>query len=103
LIPELAFLVGIGLGRELPGGLLQLLYQTTGLAGHDDELATEQFVGLHRFPAVETGIGAGEDLHHYGRQRLKNGAQVRGNLRTAGPVAVAQLSGNELAGLRDKG
>src|SRR5207253_4299650 len=61
LIAEFALLIGVGLARGLPISVLQLFQQTRRLARHDDEVRLRLFVGLHRLPTIETGIGSRED------------------------------------------
>src|SRR5204863_2319747 len=57
LIREFTFLIGIGLLRRLPFGLLQFLHEPIRFARTDDELAVSRLVGLDRLPAVKTRIG----------------------------------------------
>jgi len=69
--------------------LAQLLDQPRRLARRDHELDKEFFVGLHRFSAVESRIGAAENLLH-ARRRAAHTSDMIANLFAAGPIAVAQ-------------
>jgi hypothetical protein len=57
LIVEFTLCVAIGLGRQLPLGMAQLLDQPGSLARRDREPRVEFFAGFDGFPAVEPGIG----------------------------------------------
>jgi hypothetical protein len=61
LIPEFALFIGVRVARGLPVSGLQLFQQTCRLARHDDEVRLGFFVGLHRLPTIESGIGPRED------------------------------------------
>src|SRR4029434_7207881 len=91
LITKFALTIGIGTRAPLPLRRLQLIHQTGGLLGRDDELHAPLLIGLHRIPAVEARIGAGIDRLYLRRQGRAYASQVPGDLRACGPIPVAQL------------
>src|SRR5208337_3148446 len=102
VIAEFALLLGVGLGRGLPVGGLQLFQQTRGLAGHDDEVRLGFLVGLHGLPTIETGIGPGENLLDTLGQGRDHTAEMARDLFPIGPIAIAQFSSNVLVRFRYK-
>src|SRR5262249_46525587 len=103
LIPELALLVGIGLGRGLPVRLLQLLQQRSGLARHEDEASLSFLIRCHGIPAVEASIGTSENLAHASGQSRENTLQVAHDLLPSRSISIAQFPSHILAGLRQEG
>jgi hypothetical protein len=69
-----------------------LLDQPGRLPRTDHEPGVEFFVRFDRFRAVKTRIGPSVDLLHTRRQGLLDIPQMIADLRTAGPVAIAQFA-----------
>jgi len=92
LIPKFALFVGVRVRRWLPRGCSQFLQEARGFTRHYDEPALEFLVGLHCFPAMETGISPGEKGCHTTRQRLKHILQMPPNLFSCWPITVAQFA-----------
>jgi len=103
LVPEFALLVGIGFERWFPVGRLQLLHKSRGLARNHDKFCFGFLVGLDGVPAIEPEIGSRVDVPDATGQGRKYLRQMTGNLLSVGPVAVAQLPRDVLAGLGYEG
>jgi hypothetical protein len=70
----------------------QSVQQTRGLARHQDEAHLGFFVGLHRLPTIETGIGPCEDGLNALGQGLEDTLQMARDLLAVGLIAIAQFS-----------
>jgi hypothetical protein len=92
LIAELALPVSVGLWGAFPVRRFQLVHQARRFARRNDELHIRLFVCLHRLGTVEAGIGTGVNRLHAGRQACEHAFQMPCDLRTGGPIAIAQLT-----------
>lgn len=61
LVAKLAFKVRVRLGRTPPIRRLQFTQQPVRLPSHDDKLAVQFGIGIHRVPAVEARVGSGSE------------------------------------------
>ena len=84
-------------------GLFQLFEQTRGLARHDDEGSLVLLIRLDSIATIEPSISPCENSAHATGHGGKNGLEMARNLRSRGPISVAQLTADIFPGLGDKG
>jgi hypothetical protein len=60
-------------------------------------------IRLDSIPTIEPSISPPESFAHATGHRGKNGLEMARNLRSRGPISVAQLTADIFPGLGDKG